>query len=74
MSLTTGKAVLIVDLLEIFTMEAGATENPQESRERLAEKLANAIDTFVRSGDVKVNVTTSGSATNQAGTGTGKVE
>jgi len=73
MSLTTGKAAFIIDLMEIFNFESQATENPTASRERLAQKLADAIDKFIRTGDVKVNVTTSGTATSQAGTGTGNI-
>lgn len=63
MSLTEGKPVLIDDLLEIFSTEATATESPEESRERIAEKLAAAIDKFVRTG----LVTTAGTATAQTG-------
>ncbi len=73
MSLTNGKTVLIADLLEIFTSESQATENPQESRQRMANNLANAIDKFVRSGEVNVDVKTTGSASAQTGTGTGKI-
>lgn len=73
MSLTNGKTVLIADLLEIFTSESQATENPQESRQRMADKFANAIDKFVRSGDVNVEVKTTGTASAQTGTGNGKI-
>jgi len=39
----------------------------------LADDLAAAINTFVLSGDVSTIVTTTGSATKQEGTGTGKI-
>ncbi|AKK74434.1 hypothetical protein OK18_19070 [Chryseobacterium gallinarum] len=73
MSLNTGKPILLNDLLEIFTSEASATEKPEESRQRIANKLADAIDKFVRSGEVKVTVATTGTATAQTGTGTGNI-
>ncbi|RQO37953.1 hypothetical protein DBR39_13785 [Chryseobacterium sp. KBW03] len=73
MSLTDGKAVLTADLLEIFTSESQATENPAQSRQRIAQNIANAIDKFVRSGNVNVDVKTTGTATAQTGTGTGKI-
>ena len=38
-----------------------------------ADALATAIDTFVKSGTVSVDVATTGSATAQTGTGTGSV-
>ncbi|KIA93920.1 hypothetical protein [Flavobacterium sp. KMS] len=43
------------------------------AREKTAEKLATAIDTFVKSGTVNTTVTTTGSASAQTGTGTGKI-
>lgn len=73
MSLNTGKPILINDLLEIFTSEAAATENPAESRQRIAQKLADAIDKFVRTGQVNVTVATTGTAAAQTGTGTGNI-
>ncbi|WP_234111686.1 hypothetical protein [Chryseobacterium sp. R2A-55] len=63
MSLTDGKPILIQDLLEMFETESNANEKPEDSRQRLAEKMAEAIDKFVRSG----LVTTTGTATNQTG-------
>jgi hypothetical protein len=73
MSLTTAKPILIEAFLEIFTTESDATESPEESRQRIAEKLASAIDKFVRAGSVQVSVTTTGTATAQIGTGTGNI-
>lgn len=67
MSLTTAKMVFVADILEIFEFEAQQKNNPTASRQRIAEKLANAIDKFIREGDV--NVITTGTATTQTGTG-----
>lgn len=68
MSLTDAKPGLEQEILRIFEAEANETENPEASRQRVARKLANAIDTFVRSG--LVTVATTGTATAQTGTGT----
>lgn len=53
-------------------------EEPERTVEEVAAALADAIDQFVRSGDVEgistnvtVTVTTSGTAATQTGTGTG---
>lgn len=73
MSLDTGKPTLIADLLDMFNSEAAATENPTESRERIAQKLADAIEKFIKTGLVKVTVATTGTATAQTGTGTGNI-
>ncbi|WP_343586143.1 hypothetical protein [Flavobacterium sp.] len=43
------------------------------AREKTAQKLAEAIDTFVRSGLVTTTVATTGSASAQTGTGTGYI-
>ena len=61
--------------------ECDITVKPAEARQRMAEKIANAIDTFVKSGTVTVEagipVTTAGSPTTQSGattsTGTGSI-
>lgn len=74
MSLNDGKPILKQTILQIFETEAEADESPEQSRERIAEKLTNAIYDFVKSGLVKVNVATTGSATAQSGTGTGNIE
>ncbi len=53
-----------------------ATDNASQSknaRQKTAELLASAIETFVKSGTVTTNVTTTGSASAQTGTGTGKI-
>jgi len=67
MSLTSAKTIFVNDILEIFEFEAQQKDNPGESRKRIAVKLANAIDKFVRAGDVEV--TTTGTATTQTGIG-----
>jgi|GEM_PF-6288197 len=63
MSLEIAEPILIEDLLEIFTTEAEADESPEESRERIAQKMAAAIKKFIKAGIV----TTTGSATTQTG-------
>ena len=63
MSLINGKPVLIEDLTEIFLTESSKTESPEESRQRIAEKLAAAIDKFIRTG----LVVTAGTAAAQTG-------
>jgi len=73
MSLTTAKTQFISDLLEMFETESQKKDNPSDSRQAIAEKLANAVDKFVRSGDVNVTVATTGTAAAQTGTGTGKM-
>ena len=74
MSLETGKPILKQDILQIFEMEAQANESPEQSRERIAEKLTNPVYKFVKSGAVKVTVATTGTAAAQTGTGTGNIE
>ncbi|MEI7486869.1 MAG: hypothetical protein WCJ72_05575 [Chryseobacterium sp.] len=73
MSLTDGKPILINDLLTMFSFEAQANEKPEDSRQRLAEGLANAFEKFEKSGKVSVTVATTGTATAQTGTGTGNI-
>jgi hypothetical protein len=68
------KAQLIVDILDAFdSVSNNPNIDPAAARTTIAQKLANAIDTFVKTGTVNVTVTvaTTGSATAQAGTGTG---
>lgn len=74
MSLITGKPLLKQAIKEIFEVESQANESPEQSRERISEKLANAVYDFVKGGSVKVTVTTTGTATAQTGTGTGIIE
>lgn len=49
------------------------TDNGSTSIDNIANQLAVAIDTFVKSGTVTTTVTTTGSATAQTGTGTGYI-
>ncbi len=76
MSLTTAKPQLYEDILAIFEYEAGQVDNPQESRKRIAQKLTNAIDKYVRAGKVEVDagvsVSTTGTSTAQTGATTAK--
>lgn len=71
MSLNTSQ--LVNALITVFTNEQTEETDPNASVQRLANGIANAVEDFVKSGDVKVTVTTTGSATAQSGTGTGKV-
>lgn len=74
MSLEIGKPVLESDLLKIFTNESKETEKPEESRKRIAKEMAEAVYKFVKSGEVNVTVTTSGTASAQTGTGKGIIK
>ena len=73
------KATLKNDILSSFTSAFGKTSNPQGAMNQFAIELSEAIDKFVKSGDVVIDaipVITSGSPTSHTGTGTGtyKVE
>lgn len=76
MSLTEAKPTLYEEILQAFEFEAGVIESPEESRKRLAKKITDAIDNFVRAGKVEVEtgitVSTTGTATAQQGTTTSK--
>ena len=63
MSLETAEPELIADLLEIWENEAEETESAEESRQRIAQKMAAAIKKFIKAGVV----ITTGSATTQTG-------
>ena len=45
----------------------------ENSIEEFATRLSDAVDAFVKTGTVSVNVTTTGSPTNHTGTGTGSI-
>lgn len=47
--------------------------DPAVARAKLAKDLATVITTYIKSGLVTVTVATTGSATNQAGGGTGSI-
>ena len=63
MSLDTAEPQLIADLLEMWETEAEETESPEASRQRIAQKMAEAIKKFIKQGVVVTN----GSATTQTG-------
>lgn len=77
MSLTDAKPTLYEDLLSIFEDEAKAQEAPEKSRERIAQKMTEAIDKFVRAGEIQVeagiSVSTSGGSGATTGKGMGKM-
>ena len=61
------KATLITDLEAIFNYESVQEEDPDQSRIRIAQEIAGAIDKYVRTG--LVTVATTGTAAAQSGTG-----
>ena len=63
MSLDAAEPQLIADLLGIWETEAEETESPEASRQRIAQKMAEAIKKFIKQGVVVTN----GSATTQTG-------
>lgn len=71
--MSLNKAALKDTLVSLFTNEQSEEESPAQSVERLATGIANAVDAFVKSGQVNVTVATTGSATAQSGTGTGNI-
>ncbi|MGY0034455.1 hypothetical protein [Pedobacter sp. NJ-S-72] len=64
------KEILKSAIKDAFDFDSDKDVNPAEARERQAQKIADAIDLFVRSGEVKTNVTGT-SATGGAVVGTG---
>ncbi len=75
------KATLQTAIEAAFKAQTSKTDNPDAALSDLADKLATAIDAFVKSGTVTVKagiaVTTTGSPTTQTGattaTGTGTI-
>ena len=71
------KATLKSSIIEIFTFEQGEETNYNNSVERIAEKLSDAIEVFVKSGKVEVNsgikLTTTGSSGTTIEKGIGKI-
>ena len=49
------KATLKASIIKIFTFEQGEEIDYNSSVERMAEKLSDAIEVFVKSGKVEVN-------------------
>ncbi|AZA84788.1 hypothetical protein C1637_18575 [Chryseobacterium lactis] len=73
MSLDTAEPILVNALLQIMKDEANEENSAESSRARIAEKMAGAIKDFVKAGQVKVTVATTGTATAQTGTGIGNM-
>ncbi|MNF85671.1 hypothetical protein D3C85_112870 [compost metagenome] len=71
--MSLNKAALKTALIDLFTHEQKEEENAAQSIERLATGIANAFDAFVKTGQVNVTVTTTGTATNHTGSGTGNI-
>lgn len=71
------KATLKASIIEIFTFEQGEETSYNSSVERIAEKLSDAIEVFVKSGKVEINsgikLTTSVSSGATIEKGTGKI-
>ncbi|MDR2964039.1 MAG: hypothetical protein LBU90_10475 [Bacteroidales bacterium] len=67
------KTSLKTAIMAAFKAQQNKTDNPEGALNDLADKLATAIDTYIKSGTVNVTVATTGSATAQAGTGTGNI-
>ena len=65
------KPKLIADILNLFNDESDVEVKPAEARQRQAQRLADAIEAYVKSGDVNT-VLTGSSLTGGAVTGTGK--
>ena len=72
------KSALIVALKAIFdgvSPEASGITDPEELRQKVANEMADAIETFVKSGTVTVaagiSVSTAGTALAQTGATTG---
>lgn len=62
------KDVLRQEIAAAFTFEADKTDHPEESRSRIADKLATAIDNYVKS--ATINYTSGLTAPNGPVTGT----
>jgi len=68
------KNLLAQAIREAFDAESDVQVDPAEARQRQAEKIANAIDSFIRSGTVQTTVTgTSATGGPVTGTGTGGI-
>ncbi len=63
MSLDVAEELFVLELLEMWETESKETESAEQSRQRIAKKMAAAIKKFIKSGVV----TTVGSATTQTG-------
>lgn len=69
------KATLRSEIKQVFKDEQAEEQDANASLDRIAAKLANAIEKFVKSGTVTVqagiNVSTTGTAAAQTGSTTG---
>ena len=66
------KSTLEAGILALATRLSTNTD-PVQARRDFASQLATLIDTYIKTGTVMVTVATTGSATSQAGTGTGTI-
>lgn len=71
--MSLNKAILESALAEVFTNEQKEEKDPNASIQRIAKGIANAVDAYVRAGQVNVTVTTTGTAAAQTGTGIGTI-
>lgn len=67
------KVALKAAIKEAFDFESEKDVNPAEARARQAEKLANAFEDYLKSGDVETIVTGTYGGGVINGNGTGKV-
>jgi len=67
------REVLKKAIKNAFDSESDEQVNPSEARERIAEKLASAIENFVKSGTVSTQVTGTCPAGAVTGTGQGNI-
>ncbi|KMQ63005.1 hypothetical protein ACM46_13730 [Chryseobacterium angstadtii] len=72
MSLSAAEPILIDDLIKMMESEIDE-KDAGASRNRIAREMAKAIKKFVEAGQVKVIVSTTGTAAAQTGTGTGNI-
>jgi hypothetical protein len=67
------KTTLAQAIQKAFDEESDKNVNPAEARRRTAQKIADAIDTYIKQGTVNVTVATTGTAAAQSGKGTGTI-
>ena len=67
------KQALKAAIQDAFDSESDKQVDPLEARERIAEKLANAIESFVKSGTVSTQVTGTCPAGAVTGSGSGNI-
>ncbi|WP_395075408.1 hypothetical protein [Flavobacterium sp.] len=73
--MSLNKSVLELAIVAVFTAEQSNTSNPNQAVQNIASGLADAIDLYIKTGVVNVNVNTTvitaGGPTAQTGTGVG---